>query len=1060
MKNRIAATLFLLLGGLFIITSLTACNNFLNADQVKDEILEAIEIANSSPVTFYVTADDDSGTVTPTQLRLKKKEKFDVLFKPANNYIFQKWEVLDKTTLEPIEGIIKFKDETALETSGIVLEARENLIIHPKCILQPAVISHTPASATEIQLAHTPIVINFNMPMDFDNLKNNIDISSLTSADSLNDYFKPVMSPDGCTLTLIPENPGFVNLIKANTMDVTVSLSDKICVEIEEQTISLAQDSNSNFSVRYKPVVEKVKPQKNAFFVTRTPVTLETAATLSDAAKMSAAFDPDSAPYSSNEQKQAFLVNTTTSKVYIYGSYFDEDSGIKTITVAENSDNPTTYMVGYDYGNAAKFYTENGVTKFCIEYAIQSDDGVVNLTTIVYDAASNPVEETLKIIKVSSASFLKHNSTTYNPVITNVSKSWFFRDDQDFYPITDMFKFGEFETEYLSQQKTIRVGVDRSSFYYPVKEWIYGQFYRTFNDLNAYCLYNGVQEPILMNKGSDDDGQFYLELDVNSLNGLEGTIIVVDELLNNSTTLDFKFPSAPDVVYYNTDGGLTAQSSEGYKYYLDTIYGLDESDVPTSFSWLSSANLSDGLKYKLIPCNETDNNKKNACIKLLGDIDSKFYTKPTSTTLPSGTTVQLDTTTPYFLSTGETGKTNIKINLASGSWQSFDSIFVDYYDEEHKSNPNYYKQYCFTPENESLIIIEDTKNLYSSKYYVDVYGIKNNKRTILPTSQTISKFTDSTHDNIPPTAYLKQPSIDYYTFNMSDVGSAPKSAYLLLKSGEKLPIITPGSTQFTNVQIPVRTIEELAKYDIEECNLNSKKAKIYYYYFELEDTEKNSCIARIQGNPVEENPGVVYIEKSGSSWKIQFKQDEKYIQITEFYKSDGHWYMRSSPIKTETFPYPTRSTTCSIVDGRFIKIITYNDYWGVEQYSKPQYFYTGDQNTGTFDYMLEYSNTEMLIASDAPVLVETVATNRSYEECKTWTINDWVPDGEVCRSYVNIQSKRYTVLPLSASNAGPAKYTIPLTEMDKDSAFNGYNCYVVLAHLANGKTLISEVKQR
>ena len=419
MKNKILTTILLLGGGLCALASLSSCNNFLNAGQVKEDILEAIEIANSSPVTFYVTADDNTGTVTPTQLRLKKKEKFDVLFKPANNYIFQKWEVLDKNTLEPVEGIIQFKDETALETSGTVLDARENLIIHPKCILQPAVVSHTPASATEIQLAHTPIVINFNMSMDFDNLKDNIVISSLTSADSLNDYFKPVLSPDGCTLTLIPDNPAFVNLIKTNTMDVTVSLSDKICAVIEEKEYSLVQDSNSNFSVRYKPVVEKVKPTKNTFFVTRTPITLENAESLSADAKMSDTFVPKTYNLDDDE-KVEHLRNTTASKLYIYGSYFDEDSGVKTVTVTENSEEPSTYMVGYDYGNAAKFSTENGVTKFCIEYDVHSANGTVDISTVVYDAASNPAEknETLKIIKISPDSFINDDQNERKTVIT------------------------------------------------------------------------------------------------------------------------------------------------------------------------------------------------------------------------------------------------------------------------------------------------------------------------------------------------------------------------------------------------------------------------------------------------------------------------------------------------------------------------------------------------------------------------------------------------------------------------------------------------------------------
>ena len=434
-----------------------------------------------------------------------------------------------------------------------------------------------------------------------------------------------------------------------------------------------------------------------------------------------------------------------------------------------------------------------------------------------------------------------------------------------------------------------------------------------------------------------------------------------------------------------------------------------------------------------------------------------------STTLPSGTKVQLDATTPYSTKKGETGKTNITINLAEGSWSNFDFIFANFY---KTSNSTYPDTYNFIPGEPNLVINVDTNKLYSDDYYVDVYGVKNNLKTTQPGNTTIEKFTDSSHDNVLPTAYLSRPSFDYYTFNMSDVGSSPKSAYLLLKSGEKLPIIEPGSTEFTNIQIPVKTMEKLAKYDIDVYeDLWHRSYKCYSYYFEMEDTEKNSCIAKIQGKPIEENKGVSTVSKpsnsSSNTWEFSFKRSQQYIQIKRFYKSSGNiWNIASGLLKEETFSDSSSKTYSGITDNCFIKVITANKNIGtVYHYSNPQYFYTGTQNTGTFDYMLEYSNTEMLIASDAPVLVETVATNKPYEECKALTVNDWGPDNDEFRSYEG-KKNAYIVLPLSASNAGPAKYTIPLAEMDKRSEFDGYNCYVVIAHLANGKTLMSEVKQR
>ena len=1065
-KSSLKTLVTAILGGAFFCIALTGCENFLKGADIKKQLEESIEIANSSPVTFYVMPDEGSGTVNPTQLRLKKKESFDILFTPAESYLFQKWEVLDKTSGEVVEGIIQFKNETSLETSGLVLKTRENLVIHPKCVLQPAVTSHTPSSATEIQLAHTPIVINFNMPMDYDNLINNIVISSLTSAELLNDYFTPVLSPDGYTLTLIPENPAFVNLIDANTMDVTVSLSDKICVTIDEQEYSLIQNSNSNFSVRYKPVVEKVRPEKNTFFITRTPITLENAESLSSGAKMSPDFDASNNYGLTAEQKQAFLVNTTASKIYIYGSYFDEDSGVKTITVTEGDKDTSIYMVGYDYGDIATFYTENGVTKFCIKYDVQSINGKVDITTVVYDAASNPAkdEEKIEIVKVSPDSFL--NVDVYGggyPLITNVSSPRYFNP-------WEIETDSDLEGLYLPDRKTLRVGFwQDSEFYYPIRETIFGNFARGENDLTAYCHYkdkNGVLQTSPMNKGNVYTGQFYLELDVNSVDGLEGTIIVTDELLNNSTTLDFKFPSAPDIVYYkfgeNEEQTLIPQSLDGYEYYLDA---RDKSNGETQLFSLITP-LDDNFEYKLLPYNNNYNQKKNAYLMLNGEIGSESYTKSSSTTLPSGTKVQLDSTTPYSTSKGEIGKTNITINLAQDSWDSFDGIYVDYYNED---SVNYPKNFVFVPGEMSLTITEDTKNLYSKNYFVDAYGVKNNLKTTVAAQTTISKFTDSSHDNVLPTAYLERPAFDHYTFNMEDVGSSPKSAYLLLKSGEKLTVIEPGATEFEDIEIPVKTIEELAKCDIDDFEDSYHRSyRCYAYYFEIQDTAGNSCIAKVQGKPVEKNEGVSSVSKpSGSTsktWKFTFKRQEKYIYIKQIYRSYGNewtWAPNIVQDKEQTFSYQQSDVTYNdIEDGVFVKIVTANMNIGkVYHYSNPQYFYTGTQNSGTFDYMLDYSPSEMLIASDAPVLVETVATKKSFEECKALSKDDWVPDNKEFRSYEETKNV-YTVLPLNASVIGPAKYTIPLNKMDRLAAFDGYNCYVVIAHLANGETIMSEVRQR
>ena len=94
------------LWGVALCLALTSCENFLDGDDIKDQIIEEIEIANTNPVSFYVEAEEGSGTVTPTQLRLKKKESFELRYKPLSSWRFIKWEVRDRVTKEVVNNTL------------------------------------------------------------------------------------------------------------------------------------------------------------------------------------------------------------------------------------------------------------------------------------------------------------------------------------------------------------------------------------------------------------------------------------------------------------------------------------------------------------------------------------------------------------------------------------------------------------------------------------------------------------------------------------------------------------------------------------------------------------------------------------------------------------------------------------------------------------------------------------------------------------------------------------------------------------------------------------------
>lgn len=1025
------------LWGVLICLAFTSCENFLDGQNIKDQIIEEIEIANTNPVTFYVTADENTGTVTPTQLRLKKKETFEVLFSPSNNYIFQKWEVLDRSTGEPIEGVIKFKNETALETSGLVLVARENLMIHPKCLLQPAVVSHTPANAAEIQFANTPVEIHFNVPVDLNNVKDNMYIYS-SSVNDLKSFFNFSLSEDGQTLTLLPLNPDFKEKITENTMDVTFSLSDKITVEQDETELSLIQNSQSTFKVCYKSVTENVKPHKNLFFLTRTAISLSNAETLDVSKRMSSSYTPASIhATSSNDEKNQVLRNTTSSKVYVYGNYYDEDSGVRKISIIEKrikdvynrsvteTEIPSTYILGEDYGNTVQFHTENGITKFCIEYNLHSANGAVQLSTVIYDAAANPSEETesVNVIKISADSYKETDSEgNGKPYISN---------------LTDPLNIEFNESTYPTSSKNIYVGlIFGSGSMFPVIEKIYSGFDRDYNNITAYCQYrnrNGVIVAPPMTKGNGSINYSHT-LDVANLNGLECNIILVDEELDNSTTISVKFPNAPDYAY-KEGTQLKLISSNNYSYQL--IKNISATETTIS----SSCTMEAGYDYRILPDNWTDQN--DAYLRLLGDIGTQIYRSTDFGTL--STMVNLASTNGIVTEkSSQKEKTDITINLASDTWTTYDSVFINHYRE---GGVQYRKE--FKRGENSLTFTEDTLMMYQYNYHIDIYGIKNNKVTQNARAITIDRFTDSSHDNIPPKATISRPLGNYYYLSVTDTGSSPESAYLITKNNEKIPVIEEGDTVFTNVQILAKTIEKQGKNEVADSHL--------YYYFELEDTAGNTSIYKVDAGSNSVNKGVSSISSASSgTWKLDFYENVKYIRIDKYYEDDGvYWYLNTSPIQ-ETLNSAVYNKTYNIDNNIFIKVITAAADI-VSRYSAPQYFYTGTKNTGNFDYMLPYSEKEKLIASDAPVLVETIATKRSFDECKNWSESDWVPDND-CKTV-----GRPVVFSLSSTVVGPAKYKIPFYFMDEDEIqafYNDYYCYVVIARFADGTNVMSEVMKR
>ena len=404
-QNTILGGALICIAFLSVVFQFTSCENFLKATQIKSEIEEAIEIANSSPVTYYVIADNNSGTVTPTQLRLKKKEKFDVMFIPADGWQFVCWEVLDRITNEPVTDSIKFNEPEKLETKGSVLEAKENLVIHPKCRLVPKVSSITPIFESYGCNQDTTIVVKFNKPMDpatfgdFSCVTITCSEMPLYTSTLKNAYFqKPVFSPDKTEL-LIPTVKGKFILPESSTkslLDINLDIDLSAVKDMDGNSIS------ENISYTYRinknkdgdaPRVMKLnlfKPIMNKSDETGeyTPLSDIPISEFSN---------------SNNYDENTYVQNHVGSKIYFDTTVIDDDSGFMQLTIEETLKATVDAASASLPSKISKPYKSSSFKDnelLGASYEFQSEyDGLIKLDFIFVDYANNETRLTRYVVK-------------------------------------------------------------------------------------------------------------------------------------------------------------------------------------------------------------------------------------------------------------------------------------------------------------------------------------------------------------------------------------------------------------------------------------------------------------------------------------------------------------------------------------------------------------------------------------------------------------------------------------------------------------------------------------
>ena len=196
---KFLAYFFVLLASLFTFIS---CENFLQGEDVKEEITRAIEYNNAPKYTINIRAQKDSGTITepgPGRFEKKVTDNFPIFFEPEADHKFIKWEVVIEG-LEPGEKVseyIEFEDATKANTRVTFKKAATDITIRPVC---PPRLTYDFALGEGDQPRDSSIEFVFNKELSPDcfsiESENNNEDPELNPEEEIPETIEPEFSPE------------------------------------------------------------------------------------------------------------------------------------------------------------------------------------------------------------------------------------------------------------------------------------------------------------------------------------------------------------------------------------------------------------------------------------------------------------------------------------------------------------------------------------------------------------------------------------------------------------------------------------------------------------------------------------------------------------------------------------------------------------------------------------------------------------------------------------------------------------------------------------------------
>lgn len=797
---------------------LVGCENFMDSADIRKEVEDAIAYNNAASCNVIFRTDIEKGEFLGSTDRLVKvgySTEIDFELK-KDDYVFVKLEAVsqtDKTASREscVELTLTKKDEA----KGIysykikLLKDASDILIRPVCLEYPKVESVSPSDA-QLNPANTQITVKFNVPMEASVIQK-IKITS-KEEDKSSLFETPVLDSTKRILTITPKASELMDFIgTSGGVTISVSLPASITVTQNDIVLSLKQNENTSFEVKYKAITDNNAPVyiPDTFFATRPQI--EQTTTIAEEEKfnedillMNDEYDelygPDNYwPYYSAaffDEQDKIIQNRMGKFVYLYGQFTDTDSGIRKITVYENyhGNNPTKYQenapVTTDYYNNSSgvitFNTNsNGVTTFCINHELKSDDGAISLQVAAVDICGNSTLSPVVIgFKRTNTVFeLRENFQLHNDIVG--------------------FNYTNYSEELLSKKlRTLTL-----SAYYedsngdPCGDSIYNAFPLPASINTISCKYINSKDILTTDKfqkvyeDDENDWTWNLELDVEHVNGLAMEIIIEDDT-GNRIVKEYTIPSLDHFSYIEE---YQYYSEDYYENHVQFFYTKGEETCNPCFQRYDSEGnktineyddyygLSDEYRYHPLPCYLVERVNSYPYVYFYSESPSGVELKKEDV-LVEKQEFEMENfegkDKPYLIANSSTqDRTNISIKIPKLLWEKgCDSGYVllkskgilppkDGETEPQIGN----KYYLFDKDTDKFTFEVRTQDLFASETEIVLCGTVNNlaryeKEYTIP---KLDKTADKTLDNKLPEYTKERISPEDYSITILDTESGP-----------------------------------------------------------------------------------------------------------------------------------------------------------------------------------------------------------------------------------------------------------------------------------------------